>query len=127
MMARYRFNEQVKPPAAFVYASVTRPDGGASTRELPAQLDTAADFTVIPAAVVNELKLRQVSEISVAGFGGAVSLVPTYVVDVQVRDLDSKRIEALASEHERYMLLGRDVLNCFRVVLDGPNRVVEIT
>jgi len=126
-MARYRFNEQLTPPAAFVFASIIRPDGGASARDVPAQLDTAADFTVLPTAIVSRLGLRQVSEIPVSGFGGAIALSPTYVVDVQVHDLTSKRVEAVSSDHERYVLLGRDVLNQFRVVLDGPNQILEIT
>jgi hypothetical protein len=47
-MSRYRYNTQVNPPAPFAYALMGAADGGASSREYPAQLDTAADLSVVP-------------------------------------------------------------------------------
>jgi hypothetical protein len=35
-------------------------------------------------------------------------------------------VEAFASREEPHVLLGRDVLNHFRVLLDGPNLVLEM-
>ncbi len=35
-------------------------------------------------------------------------------------------LRVIADRDEPYVLLGRDVLNHFRVELDGPNLIVEI-
>jgi hypothetical protein len=35
-------------------------------------------------------------------------------------------LEVAASDGEIYALLGRDLLNHYRVVLDGPNLILEI-
>ena len=70
-MIRYRYNQQVSPPAPFIHVTIRRPGDEVSFRVLPAQ-------------------------------------------------------EALANRDEPYILLGRDVLNSHRIVLDGPQLVLEI-
>jgi hypothetical protein len=93
---------------------------------VPAQIDTAADRTVIPGGLVEQLELLPLDELPVAGFGGQVFLVRTYLVELTVRTLVPQSIEALAHPDEPFVLLGRDVLNCYRLVLDGPGLAVEI-
>ena len=48
------------------------------------------------------------------------------IVQLQVHDLEPSALEVLASRDEPYVLLGRDVLDTRRVVLDGPRLVMEI-
>jgi hypothetical protein len=56
-MIRYRYVEHIKPPAPFVNVSVRCPKTGAVAPGVPAQLDTAADRTILPAEVVTALGL----------------------------------------------------------------------
>ncbi len=125
-MVRYNYNQQVFPPAPFVYVTVNRPDGPASGVLLPALLDTAADRSVIPYSVVSSLRLVQLDETPIVGFGGHVTTVPTYFVEVQIRHLTAREVEAVASPDEPYCLLGRDILNGLRISLDGPGLTMEI-
>ena len=94
--------------------------------EYPAQLDTAADLSVIPFRIVDEVKLDQLGEFEAIGLGGHLMTFPTFLVQVQLRGLSAQVVKVLASPEEPYILLGRDVLNRFRVTLDGPNMVLEI-
>ena len=121
---RYNYNRQLTPPAPFVHVRVAVPGIGNAGEETAAQLDSAADRTVIPWAVVESLQLPQLDELPVLGFGGHLSSVPTFLVQLTVRSLEPITIEAFASREEPYVLLGRDVLNQFRIVLDGPNLVL---
>jgi predicted aspartyl protease len=125
-MTRYRYNQQVKPPAPFVHVMVSPPIEGASGSELPAQIDTAADMSVIPRRLVDELRLVQLDEIPTLGFGGHVLILPTFLVRIEIRQLPPRVIEVLASPDELFCLLGRDILNEFRITLDGPNAMLEI-
>jgi hypothetical protein len=93
---------------------------------LPAQIDTAADRTVIPGGLVARLGLVPLDELPVAGFGGQVLLVPTYLVELAIRTLLPQSIEVLAHAEEPFVLLGRDVLNRHRLLLDGPGQTLEI-
>jgi hypothetical protein len=47
-MTRYNYNQQMSPPAPFVHVSIGPPEDASVASELPAQLDCAADRTVIP-------------------------------------------------------------------------------
>lgn len=47
-MIRYNDNRQIIPPAPFVHLKIERPASDGATVEVPAQIDCAADITVIP-------------------------------------------------------------------------------
>jgi hypothetical protein len=55
-----------------------------------------------------------------------VFLLPTYRLELSIRDCPAVLIEVLAHPEEPFLLLGRDVLNRHRVVLDGPSLALEI-
>jgi hypothetical protein len=125
-MIRYAYNRQVEPPAPFVHVALRRPDGASALDDLPAQIDTAADRTVIPGGLVARLGLVPLDELPVTAFGGQVLLVPTYFVEVIIRGQPPRPVEVLAHEGETHVLLGRDVLNHHRLLLDGPGLTLEI-
>ena len=66
-MIRYRYNSQVQPPAPFVYVALRNPADGVELRDVPAQVDSAADRTVLPDAVVHALGLPQMGTMLSAG------------------------------------------------------------
>jgi hypothetical protein len=86
-MIRYAYNRQVEPPAPFVHVSLRCADTGQAVSNLPAQIDTAADRTVIPGYLVERLGLVPLDELPVAGFGAQVFLIPTYYVELTIRGL----------------------------------------
>jgi hypothetical protein len=125
-MIRYRYNQQVSPPAPFVHVTIRRPGDEALVRVLPAQMDTTADMTVIPWKIAEDLQLLKHDEIETLGFGGHVASVTSFLVQLQIHELEPVTVEALANRDEPYVLPGRDVLNQYRIVLDGPQLVLEI-
>jgi hypothetical protein len=125
-MLRVPFNSQVQPPAPFLLVTLSDPLDGRSTPDLPAQLDTAADRTVVPLAVVKSLGLEPVDELEVVGLGGVRQTVPVYVVGLAIRSLPPRPVRVIAHADEPWVLLGRDVLNDYRLLLDGPNLVLEL-
>ena len=84
-MIRYNYNRQVNPPAPFVHVTIERPSADGTTVEIPAQIDSAADITVIPWRVVEELKLVQFGEQRVGGFGGYTLELPTFLIRIGLR------------------------------------------
>lgn len=124
-MIRYRYNRQHEPPAPFIFVSLRGPQGKEVAR-LPGQLDTAADWTVVPQWVVRELGLIAMDEVVLMGFGGQVVTRPTYALEIQIHDLARLEVEVTSDDAEPFVLLGRDVLNRYRIVLDGPGLAFEI-
>ena len=123
---RYNYNRQLSPAAPFVHVRVAGPASVSAVEEIPAQLDSGADRSVIPWSIVEALRLPQLDELPALGFGGHLFLAPTFLVELTLRSLTPITVEALASREEPYVLLGRDVLNHFRVLLDGPNLFLEM-
>lgn len=125
-MIRYNYVAQLCPPAPFVYVTLRNPVSGAEQRDVPAQLDTAADRTVLPDRVVQDLALPQIGIIPIGGVGGIIQTMPSYPVQVVIHNLTPQAVEVVASTGEQWILPGRDVLNAHRLLLDGPQLAVEI-
>ncbi len=124
-MIRYQYVTDFAPPAPFVNLKLQGPNAGPKS-ESPAQLDSAADRTVIPGRLVAELQLTSVRQIMVEGLGGDVHTLDAFVVWIQIHDLQPIAAEVVAHDDETFVLLGRDVLNQLRIVLDGPKQILEI-
>ncbi len=126
-MIRYLYNRQYDPPALFVHVTVRCPQTGKELIQIPAQLDTAADRTTLPWTVVEALGLAQIDEGLVEGYGGEVASVPIFNAHVTIRQLRIFDINVFGRKGEPYVLMGRDVLNQYRILLDGPQLALEIS
>jgi hypothetical protein len=76
--------------------------------------------------VVEELGLVEDGRLLFRGFAGDVVELPIFLVEIQVHDLPAVAVRAVLGEHEPHILLGRDVLNAHRILLDGPQLALEI-
>jgi hypothetical protein len=109
-----------------VLVTIRNPTSGANQSELPAQLDTAADRTVIPEQFVRDLTLPRTGTITVEGIGGNVSTMPLHRAELALPGQQPRLFEVATTPNEPWILIGRDVLNSVRVVLDGPQQLLEI-
>ena len=125
-MIRYNYLTQIQPPAPFVYVTLRNPVTGAEAHDVPAQLDSAADRTLLPDSVVKALALPQIGTIAIGGVANVVHSMPSFPVQVEIHTLPPLTIEVVASPGESWVLLGRDVLNAYRILHDGPQLALEI-
>ena len=125
-MITYNYNQQFSPPAPLVYVTVHSPDGKHHVEEFPAQIDPAADRTVIPLRLAEALALIPLGELPFGGLGGTIVRAKTYHVRIGIRGMPAIPLNAAAHHEEALVLLGRDVLNHYRILLDGPNLKAEI-
>jgi hypothetical protein len=125
-MIRYRYNDQVQPPAPFVNVGVRCPGTGAQVVNQAALLDYAADRSVLPERMIAALGLVEDGHLLFQGFAGQVVELPIFLVEIRIHDLPAVLIRAVLGRGEPFILLGRDVLNSQRVLLDGPQLALEI-
>lgn len=125
MTVRYRYNQQNRPPAPMVMVRFTSPTG-VELEPVPALMDTGADRTIIPSAVAEALGLRMGRQVQLGGIGGTTIMMASYLVTIRIHELPPVDCEVFATLGETHALLGRDVLNQYRIVLDGPRGVLEI-
>lgn len=123
---RYRYNQQVVPPGPYVHVNVGRVDVAETAKAVPALIDSGADRTVVPMPLVRDLGLAQAGVIEAHGLNQISSTMPIYVVRIGIADLSMDPIDVLAADGEPYVLLGRDVLNRYRITLDGPQLLCTI-
>ena len=83
-------------------------------------------MTVVPMVLIERLRLVQLDAAQVIGFGGVLKTVPTFLVQLAVRGHQSVVVEVLGSREESFILLGRDIINLHRLILDGPQSMLEI-
>jgi predicted aspartyl protease len=113
------------PAAPFLPVQLASLAERSETIAVQSKLDTGADVTAIPYALIERLQLMPAGEIEVEGYDSRRATIRAYDVSLQI---DQLRVNGLLviSFAEDYALLGRDVLNRLRILLDGPAQTTEI-
>lgn len=125
-MRSFVYDSSQSPSAPCVDATASNPDLSGVDEVVRFIVDTGADQTVVPAAAIHKLQLTLSNRVSVRGFGGAGTILNEYEVTLAIAGLASITIAALSAIPGLTPVLGRDVLNRYRIVLDGPRETLEI-
>ncbi|MBA4186810.1 MAG: hypothetical protein C0467_02205 [Planctomycetaceae bacterium] len=126
MPVTFRYVTAESPPAPYVLVSVGRPDGTTLLLDVPAKVDCGADRTVFPTQLATQLKLEEVERREFEGLGGQRVTMSIFHVLLTIRGCSAVQVAVAGNDSEPHILIGRDVLNLFRIVLDGPNAKLEI-
>lgn len=108
------------PPAPVAYVTLRNDTTGAEWSNVPMQLDTGADVTLVPQTAVNKLGLTIFSDMQykLVGFDGNAS----FAFATQLKLLFGR-----GTFRGKYLLIdqnmgviGRDILNLVPLLFDGP-------
>ena len=112
------------PPAPIARVTIRNLSANKSVTGVPLLIDTGADATLIPRAILPFLDILEdaleATEYSLVGFDGTRS--PAVLVPVELEILGKRLIGEYLLTEANYGVLGRDVLNLFRLVFDGPHQ-----
>ena len=112
------------PPAPIAVVTVRNPITRKSVIGIPLLIDTGADATLILRAILPYLEISEdglePTEYSLVGFDGTKS--PAVLVPVEMEFLSKRLAGEYILTEANYGVLGRDVLNLFRLIFDGPNQ-----
>ena len=120
------YDRDVEPPAPFLRVLVHPPGHPDVAQSIRAKLDTGADVSAIPASLVEELGLRPESQLLIEGYDLRLVTLHTYYVALVVAQVRFRRLEVITFP-EKYVLLGRDVLNHFYARLNGPELMFDLS
>ena len=111
---------QFQPPAPIAYVTLRNGSSGAVALDVPMLIDTGADVTLVPHAVLDTLgsSIISNSNYELAGFDGSRSIAQ--VVHVELIFCRRTFRGQFLLVNQPYGILGRNVLNTVRLLLDGP-------
>lgn len=90
------------------------------------KIDTGAYTTVIPPALVSELNLVRWSETEGKGIeSDEYTAKPTYFVDIKINNHVFQAVEVSVWGERKNVLLGRNLLNLWKMIFDGKTHVGE--
>ena len=120
----WRYNEAVEPPAPFLTVTIHHPETKQAI-QLEAKIDTGADISALPLASIHELGLPVTSKLLVEGYDGVASAVSTYGAILQIEQARFRSQEFIAIA-EPHALLGREILNHYYLLLNGPTLTFDL-
>ncbi len=118
------YDQSTDPPAPFIPITIAHPMISTSDVQVAAKIDSGADITALPINVVQQLNLQTNHFLEVAGYDNQIVSLPVYDVRLTVAHI-RVRLKAIAVS-ENHAILGRDVLNLLRLMLDGPALTLEV-
>lgn len=119
------YDRSFNPPAPVAEVIILHPVIPARRSILPGKLDTGADLTVIPQQLVTQLRLTPKGRVWTRGYDGAYSQRPIFYVRMQIEGFVLTSVRCIAIDR-RDVLLGRNVLNRFLLILDGKKLFFEL-
>lgn len=111
---------QFDPPAPLARVSLRTLSNGNIVTDVPMLIDSGADLTLIPARFIEDLRLEvdQTENYELEGFDGNRSMAESVQLElVFLRRSFRGRFLLVNSQSG---ILGRNVLNHFAILLDGP-------
>ncbi len=119
MNVQFDYDRSYLPPAPVVTLTADGYSDSAPPATIQALVDSGADGTMLPTAVLTQIQASYVDSVRMSGVTGIVERRDRYRVRLQIGDIVIKGIDAVAVESEAEGLIGRDVLNQPIVTLNG--------
>jgi predicted aspartyl protease len=112
--------ENFEPPAPVAYVTLRNPATGVLLSDVPMLIDTGADITLLPSNAVDQLGIsaEKNSDFEVQVFDGEVKRLKLAKVELYL--LGKKFAGEYLLVDRPIGILGRNILNNIKILLDGP-------
>ncbi len=107
------------PAAPVANVEVQSPNNNSKSFLIKMQIDSGADISCVPKYIIEQVSDYYYSSITATDYKGNVYEEKTCFVKLVILDRLSETIEVLVIENS-VGLIGRDILNNFGTILNGP-------
>lgn len=127
MKTNFPYSRDFAPPAPVVGIMLTTMATDAKVGPITALVDTGADATVVPIECLDRIKAPMTIEMWARGKWGGRKRVNLFLVDVHIGENVLPHVQVVGDEAGDEVILGRDVLNKLKLLLDGPAAVAHVS
>lgn len=114
------------PPAIILSVTVTGVVHRRPRLDVSALVDTGADVTAVPNAFAERLKLYPIGRLNLEDASAVKTPVFTYDAYLSLPGESAKKIEVVLTPYP-FVILGRDWLRDYYVLLDGPGQQIQLS
>ena len=112
--------DNFEPPAPVAYVTLRNPATGVLLSDVPMLIDTGADTTLLPSSAIEQLGIsaEEAAAFEVQVFDGEIKRLKLERLELYV--LGKKFAGEYLLVDRSISILGRNILNSVRILLDGP-------
>ncbi|MBI5652448.1 MAG: hypothetical protein HZC40_18675 [Chloroflexi bacterium] len=114
------------PPFPAVSIRIHNEPRGLRTEFLNGLTDTGADGSLVPIEHLRAIRAPAVMDKRIKSHWGELRAVQLFVVDLEIANIRLPAVLVVGDEQGNEIIIGRDVLNKLRLLLDGPANILEI-
>ena len=114
------------PPMPALQIELGYPGETLTLGPLTAIVDTGADGTLVPQSLLDQIGAPFIDEVRARGQWGSWRNLQMFTVDIRVEGLRLSAVEVVGDDEGEEIILGRNILNRLRLLLDGPAGQVEV-
>lgn len=115
------YSRRYVPPMPVLMIRLSAPEAAPVGRSIAAVIDTGADVCLMPRALLASLELAIGEPVLIRGQWGEPIAATRYPIDLHLEQGVIPGIDVVSDPDGREVILGRNVLNKLRLLLDGPD------
>ncbi len=120
------YSHRYVPPMPVLQIKLSAPESVPTGRTLMAVVDTGADVCLVPRALLALLELSAGEPVLIRGQWGEPLAATRYPVDLHFEHGVIPAVDVVSDPDGREVILGRNVLNKLRLLLDGFNQSTTV-
>ena len=124
-MIEFPYDSSYEPSAPVMEITLTT-IARTHRRQTFALIDTGADATIAPVKMLRHIGARPAFASRLRSQWGEHRSVLLYLVDMQIGEQVFPGVYVVGDDLGAEVILGRDILNRLRILLDGPNDRVQV-
>jgi hypothetical protein len=124
-MSKFPFNSRDIPPMPVLEVVFISSEFGHTSDVLIATIDTGADASFVPVELLEQIYAPVGKARYAKSLWGERQEFTTFVVDVRIGDITFPGVQVVGYDGDA-IIIGRDILNKLRLLLDGPAQTTEI-
>lgn len=123
---KYPYDASYEPPFPVVRVVLHNPEEGLHTAAENALLDTGSDGSLVPVAYLQQILAPALTDVRIRSHWGEWRSTQLFLVDLELNGLTLPGVFVVGDDQGDEIVLGRNVLNKLRLLLDGPANLTEL-